>query len=120
MDKQRILIHGEDVCLTDHPHVSKNTGNLTYELPFLNDPDTGMMVKLICYPKGSVTPLHDHNCAHGIYVLRGTLHTDSGDFGPGSFVWFPEGDRMIHGGLEEDVEGLFITNKAFDIHYYKK
>lgn len=117
MDSNRILIDSNSINLSNHPHVSKNTGNLTYELPFLNDGDTGMMIKLIRYPKGNVTPAHNHNCAHGMYVIKGTLYTDSGNFGPGSFVWFPEGDVMTHGGKDEDVECLFITNKAFDINY---
>jgi anti-sigma factor ChrR (cupin superfamily) len=37
---------------------------------------------------------HRHNCAHGIYVLEGTLKTHAGPFRPGSFVWFPEGMLM--------------------------
>lgn len=120
MENERILLHGEDIDLQKYPHVSRNSGNLTYEYPLLNDPDTGMMIKRMIYPKGSVTPLHDHTCAHGMYVLNGTLHTDAGDFGPGSFVWFPEGDRMTHGGLDENVECLFITNKPFAIRYLKQ
>jgi anti-sigma factor ChrR (cupin superfamily) len=117
MKEDRIEIHGKDMHLDDYKHVSKNSGNVTYERPLVNDEDTGMMVKLIRYPKGAITPLHDHHCAHGMYVLSGTLHTDQGDFEPGSFVWFKEGCKMTHGGKDEDVECLFITNKVFDINY---
>ena len=50
--------------------------------------------------------------------LDGTLVTHDGRYGPGSFVWFPEGPEMQHGATaEEDVTVLFITNKPFDIHY---
>ena len=52
-----------------------------------------------------------------MYVLKGTLHTDKGDFGPGSFVWWKEGAIAEHGGLDEDVTVVFITNKAFNINY---
>ena len=53
-----------------------------------------------------------------MYVLEGTLVTHEGDYGPGSFVWFPEGPEMQHGATaEEPVTVLFITNKPFDIHY---
>ena len=46
--------------------------------------------------------------------------THKGTFGPGSFVWFPEGEAMEHGAKAEgDVIALFITNKPFDIHYVK-
>jgi len=39
-------------------------------------------------------------------------------FGPGSFVWFPEGGTMEHGATEDaDCTFLLIANKAFDIHH---
>lgn len=117
MEKEFISVHSDEMKLEDYKHISKNSGNETYERPLLNDEDTGMTIKLIRYPKGNVTPLHDHHCAHGMYVLKGTLHTDRGDFEAGSFVWFKEGSQATHGGLDEDVECLFITNKPFDIHY---
>jgi hypothetical protein len=41
-----------------------------------------------------------------------------GTFGPGSFVWFPEGMLMEHGATDDAaVTTLFITNKPFDIRY---
>jgi quercetin dioxygenase-like cupin family protein len=59
-----------------------------------------------------------HPCAHGMYVLEGTLVTHEGQFSPGSFVWFPEGETMEHGATaQQDVVVLFITNKPFEIHY---
>jgi len=61
---------------------------------------------------------HTHNCAHGIYVLDGILQTHTGSFGPGSFVWFPQGMEMEHGATQDnDVTFLFIANKPLDIHY---
>ena len=85
---------------------------------FISDPDTGMSVQMIKYAAGFTNPWHRHNCAHGIYVLEGTLKTHEGTFGPGSFVWFPEGGVMQHGATQdEDCTFLFITNKAFDIHF---
>ena len=85
---------------------------------FISDPDTGMSVQMIRYDAGFTNPWHRHNCAHGIYVLEGTLRTHAGNFGPGNFVWFPEGMLMEHGATEDgDVTTLFITNKPFDIRY---
>lgn len=82
------------------------------------DPETGMVFRIVRYPAGVVNPWHTHSCAHGMYVLEGTLVTHSGRFGPGNFVWFPEGSVMEHGATAEgDVTVLFITNKPFDIHY---
>ena len=53
-----------------------------------------------------------------MYVLEGTLVTHKGSFGPGTFVWFPEGEVMEHGASAEgDLTVLFISNKSFRIDY---
>jgi quercetin dioxygenase-like cupin family protein len=84
----------------------------------VNDPDTGMMVLKMVYRAGFTNPWHSHPCAHGIYVLEGTLDTHQDKYPAGSFVWFPEGGIMAHGATQdEDCTFLFITNKAFAIHY---
>lgn len=94
------------------------TGKTMYRKELYIDPETGMEVRMVKYPAGFVNPLHVHHCAHGMYVLEGTLVTNDGQFGPGSFVWFPEGNLMEHGATAgQDVTVLFITNKPFDIHY---
>lgn len=77
----------------------------------------GMEVKLQHFEPGCMTTWHTHRCAHGAWILSGTYHTSIGDFGPGSFVWFPEGMRMEHGTAEEPCDLIFITNKAFDITF---
>lgn len=115
--EELIGIHGEDIDISEYRTVSKNTGAVTYQKVLVTDEETGMFVKLFLYPKGTITAPHRHNCAHGMYVLEGTLHTHRGDFGPGSFVWFKEGEVMTHGAQDEDVLCLFITNKTFDITY---
>ncbi|MEX0762012.1 MAG: cupin domain-containing protein [Dehalococcoidia bacterium] len=82
------------------------------------DPGTGAEIRMIRYPKGIVNPAHTHPCGHGIFVLTGTLRTHRGDFGPGTWVWFPKGEVMEHGATEEgDVTGIFITDGEFDIYY---
>lgn len=97
---------------------NEKIGRALYRKNLIEDPDTGMEVRLVRYPAGVINPLHTHNCAHGMYVLEGTLVTHAGNYGPGSFVWFPEGIDMEHGAsTEADVTVLFITNKPFDIHY---
>ena len=97
---------------------NEQTGKNLYRKNLYADPDTGMEVRMVRYPAGFVNPLHTHHCAHGMYILEGTLVTQEGEFAPGSFVWFPEGNVMRHGATAtEDVTVLFITNKPFDIHY---
>jgi quercetin dioxygenase-like cupin family protein len=93
-------------------------GRSLYRKKLIEDYDTGMKINLLKYPAGFVTPLHRHPCAHGIYVLKGTLKTDGGTFGPGSFIWYAQGDAAEHGATaQSDVVVMFITNKAFDIEY---
>jgi quercetin dioxygenase-like cupin family protein len=82
------------------------------------DPETGALVRLVRYPAGVINPKHTHPCGHGMYVLEGKLVTHNGTFGPGTFVWFPEGEVMEHGASAEgDVTVLFVTNKSFRIDY---
>ena len=93
-------------------------GKMLYRKNLVTDPDTGMEIRIVKYPAGVINKLHTHPCAHGMYVLEGTLITHAGQFGPGHFVWFPEGETMEHGATaEQDVVVLFITNKPFEIHY---
>ncbi len=77
-----------------------------------------MMINFMHYPPGYLTPWHRHDCSHGIYVLEGTLYTHEGSFGPGTFVWFPEGCVAEHGAkTETGVTVLFITDKEFNITF---
>ena len=96
-------------------------GKSNFRKLLLQDPDTGMEIRLLRYPAGFTATWHTHPCAHGMYVLEGTLVTHKGNFGPGGFVWFPEGMLMQHGATaESDVVMLFITNKKFAIHFVEK
>jgi quercetin dioxygenase-like cupin family protein len=97
---------------------NEKIGRSLYRKNLMEDPDTGVEIRLVRYPAGVVNPPHTHPCAHGMYVLDGTLVTNDGQYGPGHFVWFPEGSVMEHGASpEHDVTVLFITNKRFEIHY---
>jgi quercetin dioxygenase-like cupin family protein len=97
---------------------NEKLGRALYRKMLVQDAETGMEVRLVRYPAGVINPWHTHPCAHGMYVLEGTLVTHTGSYGPGSFIWFPEGTAMQHGAApESDVTVLFITNKSFEIHY---
>jgi quercetin dioxygenase-like cupin family protein len=87
-------------------------------LPLMADPDTGMEIFKAVYKAGFINRWHTHPCAHGIYVLDGTLVTHQGSYPAGSFVWFPEGGKMEHGASPDgDCTFLFITNKPFGIEH---
>lgn len=98
-------------------HIDELDADLAVK-PLVSDPDTGMSVMKLKYFAGFTNTWHTHHCAHGMYVLDGVLKTSAGSFGPGEFVWFPEGQVMEHGATQDnDVTVLFITNKPLDIHY---
>lgn len=100
---------------------NEHVGATILRKELFSDPDTGMMVRLVRYPAGVINPRHTHPCGHGMYVLEGTLVTHQGTYGPGSFVWFPEGQVMEHGASAEgDVTVVFITNKPFRIDYLER
>ena len=97
---------------------NEKIGRALYRKNLVEDPETGMEIRLVRYPAGIINPLHTHPCAHGMFVLEGTLVTHSGSYGPGTFVWFPEGTMMEHGASASgDTTVVFITNKRFEIHY---
>lgn len=97
---------------------NEKIGRALYRKNLFTDTETGIEIRLVRYPAGVINPRHTHPCAHGMYVLEGTLVTHVGRFHRGSFVWFPEGETMEHGAApEQDVVVLFITNKPFEIHY---
>src|SRR5690348_12954684 len=73
-------------------HIEELDGDLAAK-QLVEDPDKGMSVIKIKYFAGFTNESHTHNCARGMYVLDGILKTRAGSFGPGSFVWFPEGWR---------------------------
>src|SRR5436305_13146399 len=91
---------------------NQTVGAALFRKNLYTDPETGMEIRLVRYPAGIINPLHTHPCGHGMYVLEGTLVTHAGTFGPGSFVWFPEGETMEPGASpERHVVVCFITHK---------
>ena len=59
--------------------------------PFTFDPDTGMSCMLLRYAAGFINPWHTHDCAHGMYVLSGTLRTHRGITAQGALSGSPRG-----------------------------
>ena len=97
---------------------NERIGRALFRKELYTDPETSAVVRLVRYPAGVINPRHTHPCGHGMYVLEGKLVTHVGTFGPGTFVWFPEGEVMEHGASAEgDVTVVFVTNKAFRIDY---
>ena len=117
MDAQGLIVIDTNAVPWEE-RFSDKLGRALYRKNLVTDPDTGMEVRLVRYPAGVINVRHTHPCAHGMYVLEGTLETHAGRYGPGCFVWFPEGTVMEHGASTAgDVTVLFITNKPFAIDY---
>ncbi len=115
-NNQFVAINTEEVPWEER--FNEKLGRALFRKDLFTDRETGAEIRLVRYPAGVVNPRHTHPCGHGMYVLAGNLVTDKGTFGPGTFVWFPEGEVMEHGASSEaDVTVLFITNKAFRIDY---
>jgi quercetin dioxygenase-like cupin family protein len=118
MSTQPNLIAIDANALPWEERFNEKIGRALFRKSLVEDPDTGMEVRLVRYPAGVMNPRHTHPCAHGMYVLSGSLRTHDGTYGPGWFVWSPECTVMEHGATAEaDVTVLFITNKRFEIHY---
>ena len=93
-------------------------GRAVFRKVLFTDSETGCFFQLVRYPAGVVNPKHTHPCGHAVFVLEGDLVTHKGTYGPGSFVWFPEGEVMEHGATQnEDVTVLLVSNKAIEINY---
>lgn len=111
-----VVVNPSDMEWTER--LPEQIGRPFHVKTLLNEPETGMSVTLLRYPAGLINPHHRHPCGHGMYVLEGKLVTHRGEFGPGTFVWFPEGEAMEHGSSPDgDMTALFITNKSFRIDY---
>ena len=100
---------------------NERIGRALYRKELYTDRETGAEIRLVRYPAGVINPSHTHPCGHGMYVLEGRLVTHAGTYGPGTFVWFPEGEVMEHGASADgDVTVVFVTNKAFRIDYVRE
>jgi quercetin dioxygenase-like cupin family protein len=120
MNQSKLIVIDTPTMLWEE-RLNDKIGRALFRKELYSDPETGALIRLVRYPKGVINPKHTHPCGHGMYVLEGKLVTHVGTFGPGTFVWFPEGEVMEHGASSEgDVTVLFVTNKAFRIDYVEE
>ncbi len=92
-------------------HVEQTGADIPSKTLF-SDPKTGLTVIMLRYAAGFTNTWHTHPHAHGIYVLDGVLATHEGEFGPGNFVWFPEGGWMEHGNGRQRLHVLVHHRQA--------
>jgi len=121
MDETKKMIVSNSSMMPWEEVFNEKVGRSMLRKMLVQDPDTGMEIRIARYPAGWTTTWHFHHCSHGMYVIEGTLKTHDGCYGPGTMVWFPEGSLMEHGATTEtDVTVMFITNKKFDIQFVNK
>lgn len=88
------------------------------DMKLILNEDSGLLVNLSINPKGYYKAKHVHECSHGILVLKGTFKTDEGEFGPGTFIWYPEGTVMSHGATDrEECIFLYIQDQKGELIY---
>ena len=123
-DLQRRLMTNQSPIVIDtnsmpwEERFNEHIGRALYRKNLVEDPETGMEVRLVRYPAGVINPRHTHPCAHGMFVLEGTLVMIDATLRLPPDVWFPEGTTMEHGASASgDTTVVFITNKRFEIHY---
>jgi len=81
MDEKRMVVI-DTQGLPWEERFNEKLGRALYRKNLITDPETGMEVRLVRYPAGVINVRHTHPCAHGMYVLEGTLVTHAGRHGP--------------------------------------
>ncbi len=115
-DHQELVFHPDG--MEWEPILDEKIGQYLFDKKLIDDQKAGMVVNFCRYPAGFYKAAHTHTCSHGIYVISGKLKTETGVYGPGHFVWHPEGSLNRHGATEkEDCFFLFVTNGPFTIAY---
>ena len=94
-------------------------GKSNFRKLLLQDPDTGMEIRLLRLPGAGSRPPGIPTTAPTACTCSKAPLSRRPDLRP-RFVWFPVGMLMEHGApADSDVVMLFITNKKFDIHSSK-
>ena len=98
--------------------ITDEFGNVFEDKHMVTDNLHGMEVNLTHYPKGFYKKSHIHPMAHGMLVLSGKCRLEEEIYGPGTFIWMPEGYIGGHGATDDsDLTFLFVANKPFGIQY---
>ena len=67
----RALIAIDTAALPWEERFNEKLGRALYRKNLITEPDTGMEVRLVRYPRGVINVKHTHPCAHGMFVLEG-------------------------------------------------
>ena len=81
---------------------NEKLGRALFRKMLYTDPESGMEIRLVCYPAGVINPLHTHPCGHGMYVLDGQLSVQVGE----STVLADAGTYVV---VPKDIEQSFTN-----------
>jgi len=91
------VIAVDSTALPWEERFNEKLGRALYRKNLVTDPGTGMEVRLVRYPAGVINVRHTHPCAHGMYVLEGTLVTHASSYGPVASSGSPKGQSWNTG-----------------------
>lgn len=107
-------------CMPWFYRATSTNGKFFGKKAVLLDEATGVQINYMNYPAGFTTYKHRHPAGHGFFVFSGQLQSGDHLYGPGTFIWYPEGYITDHGATAyEDLICLQISNKSFSIEYVK-
>lgn len=115
MIKEQIFVNDDPVGWSK---IKDEFGNVFDDKHLVTDDLHGMEVNLTHYPKGFYKKSHIHTMAHGMLILSGKCRLENDVYGPGTFIWMPEGYVGGHGATDDsDLTFVFIANKPFGLSY---
>lgn len=107
-------------CMPWFYRTTSTDGKFFGKKAILTEEEAGIQINYMNYPAGFTTYNHRHTAGHCFFVFSGQLQSGDNLYGPGTFIWYPEGYVTGHGATAyEDLICLQVSNKPFAIEYVK-
>lgn len=91
----------------------EENGRCFSDKPMISDPLNGAVIKFSHYGAGYRKEEHHHASSFGVYVIDGEYTVGERTIRPGSLIWNPSGNMILHGASEEkDCRLLYISNRS--------
>ena len=111
MSKKSVLLEAKDLKWEPIP----NTNGVMTAVVW-GDQNKGAHGAFTKFPAGFSEPLHYHTYATKIVVLKGAYTYNGKEYGPGSYLDIPGGDKHISGGTANSETIFFIEQPGkFDL-----
>jgi quercetin dioxygenase-like cupin family protein len=81
------------------------------------DANKGKHASMTKFPPGFTAPLHYHTFATRILVIKGAYTYNGKEYGPGSYLDIPGGDRHVSGGIANSETIFYMEQPGkFDLN----